>query len=209
MIAICDYVDRQAAESFRRAVPQLRKRVGVREWPTEDDTYGVRGNTFRGFQGWESRPSDVYRSWAQRRTKSLGEPDLLRAIQSKSGFERWHAGLVRSIQRHWAKYQGRQLGVAHKYKLVDLYVKWLSVHAIGTKRLMDALVANAHCALDRQTLSKLNICLSGALPMGRPSMGYIQSEATYQFCQDVISQFAGHCGGTPLLFDYYAWKRGG
>jgi hypothetical protein len=40
-------------------------------------------------------------------------------------------------------------------------------------------------------------------------MGHIANEHTYNFCQDLVAEFAASCGGTPLLFDYYAWKRGG
>ena len=69
--------------------------------------------------------------------------------------------------------------------------------------------AHAHCALDRHTLTKLNGCLSFALPMPHASMGNILTNNTYVFCQDLISEFTRHCGGTPLLFDYFAWKRGG
>ena len=48
-----------------------------------------------------------------------------------------------------------------------------------------------------------------ALPIRKPSMGDIHSENTYAFCQTLITNFATHFGGSRLLFDYFAWRRGG
>jgi hypothetical protein len=73
----------------------------------------------------------------------------------------------------------------------------------------EGFINHAICPLDRQILARLNECLSGALPMASPSMGHIANMRTYDFCQELIADFAGSCGGTPLLFDYWAWKRGG
>lgn len=45
--------------------------------------------------------------------------------------------------------------------------------------------------------------------MSNPSMKDIHNHVTYTFCQDAITEFAEASGGTRLLFDEYAWKRGG
>jgi hypothetical protein len=194
---------------FARAIPRLRGQLALVPFSDHDATYGVGGETFRAFRNHRARPSEVYREWAAEVSKQLTPKQLTQQLQSREAFESWHRSLVGELSSRWKSRQGRTLSIAHRYKLVDLLIKWLSAHDFGQTKIIQGFEQYAHCALDRQTLKKLNECLSLALPITSPSMGDIHTEETYLFCQDLVAGFASSCGGTPLLFDYFAWKRGG
>lgn len=102
-------------------------------------------------------------------------------MATAEGFHRWHASLAESLQADWTARQGTALSFAHQHKLIDLFIKWLSRYDFDCAQLTDAFMSHANCALDSQTLAKLNDCLSSALPIKRPSMGDIHNEQTYKF----------------------------
>lgn len=203
------YFNASLQRKFTAAIPRLRKQLAATPFPGHDANFGVGGETFRAFRNLPERPSVVYRSWAAKICDKLTPKSLNGQLQSGESFEAWHCSLVDELSARWKSRQGTQLSVAHKYKLLDLLVKWLSAHDFGHSEITRGFEQYWHCALDRQTLTKLNKCLSFALPIRSPSMGDIHAEQTYLFCQELIREFAASCGGTPLLFDYFAWKRGG
>jgi hypothetical protein len=163
----------------------------------------------RAFGGYAQAPSFVYQRWAQRHLAKIDGQFIEQAAASRGDFLDWHASLVTSLERRWKKEMGAPLPFAHSRKLVDLFVKWLSHYDFQSSKATEFLILHANCALDRQTLTKLNACLSGALPIVNPSMGDVGCLNAYMFCQDVIAEFAQSCSGTRLLFDCFGWKRGG
>jgi len=209
MQPISTYFNAKLTASFTRALPRLRGQLTKVPYAKRSDTFGVAGETFRAYRGWYNPPSILYREWASSVCDDLTTESLTPRLQSRHSFVEWHDSLAKSLQKYWYQYERRRLSFAHLYKLIDLYVKWLSRHNFGSTGITSGFIAHANCALDRQTLTKLNACLSFALPMPAPSMGQILGATTYQFTQEAISEFASHCGGTPLLFDYFAWKKGG
>lgn len=200
---------RQLASEFKTSIPAIRKKLAQIPLAEHNPNFGVEGNTFRAYQQWNTPPSIVYREWAAETFRKINAQRLARQLTSQSGFNRWHESLAESLQITWRLRQGKQLTFAHQYKLVDLFIKWLSLHDFQSKELTDAIVAYANCALDRQTLNNLNRCLSLALPISNPSMGDIHCRATYDFCQSLIGDFAATYDGTRLLFDHCFWKHGG
>lgn len=204
-----NYFSAKCGADFARRLPALRKKLGVVDISHRKPGYGVSGNTFRAFQGWENRPSDLYNGWAERITEALDPRKIAMQLESCEGFLEWHMLLLASLERRWRYYEGGIPELAHRLKLVDLFIKWLSAHDFGESRLTAALERNAHCALDSQTLRKMNESYSNALPLGNPSMGNVSNMRAYLLCQDLIERFSTHFGGTRLLFDYYSWKKGG
>lgn len=209
MQSINDFYNHKQVSEFQKAVPSLRAQIGRETWSNEIKQFGIAGNTFRAFRGWTHMPSDLYRIWAEEQCEAIDPASLEMSVNSKEGFEEWHSSLCKSLQKHWKKYESSELSIAHQYKVIDLYIKWLSQFDFGLPTVSSGLIDYSHCAIDSKILLRLNDCLSGALPLGKPSMGHVKCEATYQFCQRLISSFSSHCGGTSLLFDYYAWKPGG
>jgi len=209
MQPIASYFSASLQCQFKAALPHLRKRLAVTPFSKRDAKFGVAGETLRVFRKCRNRPSMVYRTWAKEVCEDLDPLLLAKHLKSRAAFESWHSSLVQNLCMRWKNRQGRVLSVAHRYKLIDLLVKWLSAHDFGVPEVTQGFERYAHCALDRQTLSKLNECLSLALPLKTPFMGDIRAEQTYSFCQDLIAEFTASCGGTPLLFDYFAWRPGG
>jgi len=197
------------SREFRRFARQVRRELGREPFELRSANYGVGANTFRALGVYGEAPSKVYQAWAKAVCDRLDPVELAKQISSRAGFERWHASLAVTLERRWRKaYPGRPLSVAHKYKLVDLFIKWLSRYDHGCTEFTNALVDHANCPLDSQALAKLNACLKHALPISSPRMGDIKTEQTYQFCQALVEGFAVSNGASKLLFDYYAWKSG-
>lgn len=198
------FFNRTVGEDFRLSVEMNRKEI--RQRSNTDPSYGIAGNTFRAFRGIKT-PSRTYREWAKHTTQDALM--LESGFESQGEFDKWHKHLAKSLRDHWAKKYGDSASFAHIFKMVDLYVKWLSCRAECPPALAESIVHYGYCALDSQILRALNSALSGALPCSKPSMGDIKNENTYEFCQSLIKEFAEANGGTRLLFDFYAWSPGG
>lgn len=211
-------IEKSESKKYQKFLRDIKKETGKPDWDSRADSCGVAGNTFRAYGAYVAkrgkgeegnRPSEIYREWAEKQNKAISKlsPE---SISSQEDFDNWHQKLAKSLQNHWSKTEdGIQLSIAHKYKLVDLYIKWLTQHKLPEPELNDIFIQFAHCALDSQILAKINDHLDGLLPIAKPSMGCIATENAYAFCQAVIRDYCNAVGGTPLLFDYYAWQRGG
>lgn len=160
-----------------------------------------------GEKGQEA-PSVLFRDWARLQCQKINESYLHEHVKSRKSFEKWHASLTRSLSSYWTKNGVRNLSVAHKYKLVDLHLKWLSGYDFGSSRITEGFRKHCHAALDKYTLTEINHCLSQILPLKNASMGHVATKDTYDFCQLLISEFASHCNSTALIFDYYAYEKG-
>lgn len=209
MRSVSHYYDPKLQGKFAEALPYLRAQVGQVPFAEHDYQFGVGGETFRAYRNWARPPSETYRNWATQVCDQLSPLYLQEQLNSQSSFDKWHSSLATNLQDHWRMVEGNALSFAHQHKLIDLFIKWLSGYNFGSPIATAGFVAHARCALDRQTLQKLNECLSYALPMPEPSMGHVLSQTTYVFCQELIAEFSMSCGSTPLMFDYFAWKRGG
>jgi len=195
-------------ENFSFQINDLKKLSRSEAFDENKSKFGVAGNTFRAFSGYPKKPSLVYREWAKKQTAKILNTASL-GFTSQTEFDEWHNELFKSLQNHWKRNQNKDLNLAHSYKLVDLYIKWLSKNSKCSKKLCSSILKYGYCALDSQIIYTLNQCLSGALPIKNATMGHIGNQNTYDYCQDLIKNFSEHYNGSRLLFDYYAWKPGG
>lgn len=209
MPEILKHINKDLLREFKKSIPEIKKsQVAQRPWPPQSKAYGVGGNTFRAYSGLTGKPSHHFREWAESQIENLAAIEAEK-ISTQEKFDKWHQALADSLQKLWRKREcGKDLSVSHKYKLVDLFVKWLAEHKLPNEDVVKHLINFGHCALDRQTLEKINQHLGGAIPMSNPSMGLIATEATYEFCQNIIKEYCLAAGGTSLLFDFFAWKSG-
>lgn len=209
MKSISTYFDSALKLDFAQETLRLRAELGRIPFENHNMKYGVGGETVRALRNLSNRPIDIYRTWAESICSELRVKSLMHHTGSKKAFDAWHLSLANDLQTRWYTLEGKYLSLAYQYKLIDLFVKWLSSHKFSERKITVGFETHAHCALDRQTLVKLNECLSYVLPIPSPSMGHVLTENTYEFCQELIAEFSLACGSTPLMFDYYAWKRGG
>ncbi len=202
------YYNQDIGEDFKRQGERLTQLIRKKPFDEKTSRFGISGNTFRAYAGYKIPPSEVYRKWAKNKSQELIKNEEL-SFPNQSSFDLFHSNLFESIKEYWKSQQGESLSFAHTYKLVDLYLKWLVSNEECPEKLADGILKFGYCALDSQILFKLNECLSGALPIRKPTMGDIACQNTYNFCQSLIKDFAEKYGGKRILFDFYAWEGGG
>lgn len=211
-LSIRKFINEGQLREFQKAIPEIQKEImGQEKWESNDGSYGARGNTFRAYGVYvegENTPSAIFRRWARRKTPQVLRTDP-QLISSQDEFDLWHKKLGKSLQSYWQREEsGKELSTAHKYKLVDLYIKWLTKHSLPEPSLNEMLIRFGHCALDLQSIRMINDHLSEILPIPSPSMGNVISENSYNFLQEIIREYCNIAGGTSLIFDYYAYKKG-
>lgn len=208
MMIMQQYYDDAAGKSFRARIPELKARIRTEPFDERTSTFGVAGNTFRAYRGFRIRPSIVFKGWARSVTRDIISSKKI-ALADQRSFDIWHEELYNGLGELWYKQQGKSLSLAHTYKLIDLYLKWMLLNESCPSFLADAIYKYGYCALDSQILIRMNECMSKALPIKNPTMGSIINQNTYDFCQGIIKDFTQMYRGTRILFDLYAWKSGG
>lgn len=203
------YYDEILGRDFSLKIDDIIQAIGSEQFDPIASTYGIEGSTFRAFRGYSLPPSKIYREWAGKIAKPILEDSNNLEFNSQSDFDRWHNELSENLTEQWNARQKKPLNFAHTFKIVDLFLKWLLTNEKCPKDLSKSILKYGYCALDSKILTVLNKCLSGALPIRKPSMGDIQNINTYNFCQSLIKEFCEYYSGTRILFDYYAWKPGG
>ena len=203
------YLNKQQLILFSKSLKKTRSLLGRSPIAEMTPSYGVAGNTFRAYRGWRHSPSETYRAWAEKYTHRIIKDPPTESISTQKKFQQWHKSLYDSLNRYWKKRQDNALSLAHCYKLIDLYIKWASQFDFDDDKFITMLNKHASCALDRQTIERLNKCYSYCLPISSPRMGDIINQNTYDYCQEIIYAFCKEAGGTKLEFDYWAWERGG
>lgn len=203
------YIDNQQLNLFKKSLKNTRSILGRKNISEVDKFYGIAGNTFRAYRDYAKSPSVVYRQWAKIQTNKIIKFQPTKQISTSAKFRNWHKNLCDSLNTHWKKKQRKKLSFAHFYKMIDLYIKWLSQFDYPDKNFVKKLNKYASCALDRQTLEKINLCYGKCFPINQPRMGDIFNQNTYNFCQRIINDFCMKASGTKLEFDFWAWKKGG
>ena len=172
-----------------------------RKMPTD---LGITGSTFRAYRNCGGSPSATFRSWA------TGEAYALinrRAVQNRKDFLKLHGELASSLSAHWSRTGLRNLTVAEKYKIVDLFVKavaFTSAHPSEKER--EALYHYGNIPLDKFSLIAIDSLFYGIVVNPTPSMGHIRDEQTYGFLQDQIYRLTQATNIPNLVFDHYAWN---
>jgi hypothetical protein len=167
------------------------------------NNWGVSGNTFRAFRNYDpvSSPSIRYDSWANTQAQDA-------VIQNFNGqnFQDLHDHLSASLVEHWSTYGEPHLNIAHKFKLVDLFILRMSWFENLAPQVRDYLRVCGNPALDGGTLKNLS-CIVPGLVIGSPTMGAIKSVFAYQALQDVIHQITLQANVSKLNFDIWCWPN--
>jgi hypothetical protein len=181
---------------------------GAHKWYGErltcDPRYGVGSNTFRAFRRIK-KPSIIYRRWAAGMLSRKAFRSRLRSATTRQAFERFHTWLSRSLDRHWLRKAKRPLSLAHRYKLIDLFVKHAVRLNFGDERLNRNLLQFGHVPIDSSVFSAIDKLLSGVLVTEGRAMGHIKTREAYKFYQTLTAELVRPLRAPPLFFDYYAW----
>lgn len=179
-----------------------------------------------GIPGAEHGPIALYEAWAAVEfAKIADDARLLQAISTQEGFDAWHDALAESLDAHWRarvtennarlrEHEGDEhipanpdLCVAHQYKMVDLFVKFLRVRGAQHPELARHCYEFGHIPLDLKSLAVLSAAFGGILvgAGNKFRMGDIVSKQMYRTCQRLARAICQEAGGTPLLLDVFAW----
>lgn len=179
----------------------------------ETSQFGVESSTTRGIPTGSrgaNGPQELYRGWARPQLAAmLSDTTLAARLDTQEAFDAWHADLAASLAAHW--YAGTAgtipLSIAHRFKLLDLFVRWLRVQAPVAPSLAAICERFGHIPLDRKSLHILSETFSGIGLAGPFSMGDVHTEAAYRFYQLLAREVCAVAGGTPLLFDVFCWNH--
>ena len=201
---LAPYRDHRCYARLKRSLRHARKWYGERLATGSDPGYGVGSSTFRAFRH-INKPGLIYRTWAAviMRRKAF-RSRLLRA-HNRRAFEHFHEWLSRSLARHWSKRAKRELSLAHKYKLIDLFIKHAARCDLGDERLNRNLLAFGHVPIDSSVFSAVDNLFSGILIAQGRAMGHIRTPEAYRFYQTITAEVVRPLRVSPLYFDYFAW----
>ena len=229
VIDVRDYFNTEWLQMYEDYLPAARS-----WWLKNTSTktvFGVEQTTARSYstgqRGASSGPVAVFNEWAAYQVQALEQdPGWLRTLAKREGFDRAHAGLAASLDAHWQqrvaaisaiteagdlsegqRRVSRVLTVGQKYKFVDLFVRHLWIEHGDRALNADSSLPHARTPLDRKSLHVLSATFNGILIAPKFSMGMVVSEAQYSYCQALVEMVCHARGGTPLLFDVFAWHH--
>jgi hypothetical protein len=177
----------------------------------ETSQFGVESSTTRGIPTGSrgaTGPQELYRAWARPQLEAmLADTTLPDRISTPEAFDAWHAGLAASLTSHWNAASLVPLSIAHRYKLLDLFVRWLRIQAPVAPALAARCEQFGHIPLDRKSLHVLSETFGGIGLSGPFSMGDVHTEGAYLFYQVLAREVCARAGGSPLLFDVFCWNH--
>ncbi|NTX20256.1 hypothetical protein [Burkholderia cepacia] len=219
------YLDEEVLQAYTAYQPEA-----LNKWTTEKETstLGLDGSTARamrtGFRG-EHGPVEIYNTWAREQLRHATEcPELVAGLATREGFEQWHRNLTSTLVTHWrnrvttnnAKLESDEgdefipvnpeLSIAHRYKMVDLFVRYLRVKRTEHPDLARYCLEFGHIPLDRKSLAVISAAFSGISVGKNFSMGNVATESMYRTQQRLARAICERAGGTPLLLDVFSLK---
>jgi hypothetical protein len=175
----------------------------------------VLGSTFRSkhFTGGEYKPSDIFRTWAQRfffNRKKLYQKII--AIKSPENYRKLHTQIVDSLNSYWTRYAKKKLEIGYYCKLIDLLMKmFINCNDLTQMQKLN-LLRVINVPLDKYTLSAISIVWNSKLSkrginiLRNPSMSFIgKNYDLYSEIQLCISDAVGK--HNPIEFDLVVWNN--
>jgi hypothetical protein len=197
---------------YQDFLPQAR--AGFANGDAEKTEFGVEASTMRAISNGSrgaNGPLQSFNTWAGRMVYNIRKAAACDYPRHQAGFESLHLELSMSLQAHWRlQSPDKPLSLAHCYKMVDLFVRWMSLKGWQPVKehgpaLRDALLSYGHIPLDRKSLHILSETFGGIGLAGPFSMGDVHTQAAYDFYQSLARGIVEEAGGSPLLFDAFCW----
>jgi hypothetical protein len=185
-------------------------------------------------------PSSIFSSWAKSADEKLGITGTtgnctFRPTETSGAlierFESWHAQIAEDLAERWEvtmkdvqpgtrinaagdsyeRAQCKTLSTAHKFKLVDLYVRSLRFRFPENSQAHAAVIQQGHIPLDKKSIAVIEAFRGGA--PRKTTMGYITSDGMYQDYQGYASQIALEVTvpdcmkRSKLVLDTFCWHH--
>lgn len=161
------------------SLPKAQKHFTKREFIKSAKSIGASGSMFRVFRKIE-KPSVIYQDWAFAQTQSKEFEREVLSLQKQEHFENLHLRLGQSLARYWKNRAGQKLVLAHKFKLLDLFIKRACELDLPQPTMNDKLLSFGHVPLDRWVFIALDNIFSGIFLLTGRSMGQVKNEESYQ-----------------------------
>src|SRR4051794_5353044 len=116
-----------------------------------DKDFGVGSNTYRSFRSRKNKPSATYRKWAKKAMKQIESLE----IPDENIFLIKHEGLACDISNHFANADDQPITLGQKYKLVDLFLKFIVSSGCVPTQTADAVLEYGRVPLDSRVLSAM------------------------------------------------------
>src|SRR5207253_9779116 len=111
-------------------------------------------------------------------------------LRNSRDFERFHLDLTKSLAKHWKAKCRKDLSLAHRYKLIDLWIKWLCTLDFGSPTMNAKLLEYGHVPIDSRVFEAIDRLYCGIFVVSGRSMGHIRSGAAYRFWQEIVRSIA-------------------
>lgn len=211
LLDLTPYKSQRHLDDLLASFPKAKKHYGRRDEIESPRSIGASGSMFRVFRG-VTKPSVIYQEWAFAQSQSKEfERDVL-LLNTQEQFENLHFRLGKSLARYWKNKAGQKLVLAHRYKLLDLFIKRACELRLPQPMMNDKLLTYGHVPLDRWVFITLDNIFSGIFLLTGRSMGQVKNEESYQFYQKLIRQLMRELKPPEeypaLYFEFHAWEPG-
>jgi hypothetical protein len=198
-----------AWHEYQKAIPRCRKTF---ESVDENTPFGATSAAFQNAQAGpkDYRPSayEIYNTWASGILSNLRSEKLTigARVVDQAGFTAWQDELAESLSEAWANsaHQDHPLAPKQRWKLVNLFIKWLAPKATAPG-LRDAILINGHVVLNTPTISKMEELFGTHMPTCPAQPTEAQFIVWYRQCQDLVRAYTSEnkFGGSAMLFDIW------
>ena len=206
LIELTKYRNKSKFKLLLKSLPSAEQHYQLRVNVASPKSIGASGSMFRVFKGIE-KPSSIYKNWGFSKIKSKNFIGTVLSIKSQKDFNIFHKKLGASLERYWLNNTFSKLTFAHKYKLVNLFIKRACELNLGNDKINEKLILFGHVPLDSLVLKTIDEMYSGIFLLAGRSMGQV-NETAYNFYQTIIYELMSEINSVPLYFEYYAWNIG-
>lgn len=204
-IDLSSYVNSDFVTDLREKLSDAEEHFAHRSPLKSPQSIGASGSMFRVFRGIE-KPSHVYKQWAFDTATGPAFERKVASLQCQKDFEHLHAHLGSSLETRWCDVTGQGLCLAHRCKILDLFVKRACELALPNPESNAKLLLYGHVPLDTHVFNALDAYFSGSLMLQGRRMGDVRTNQTYEFFQSLIREIMNELHSPPLFFEYYAWN---
>lgn len=203
-ISLNNYINIEELNSILCMQKNTIKYFNERVLYTVEWNFWIWNSTYRVFWWLKFKPSEIFKDWAK---KIIDDKDFIYRFsecKSKEDFYILHIELWNRLNFFWEKMQWQNLLIAHKNKLIDLFLKYLVKIDFWNNKINEALLKYANIPIDSKTLPVVNSLFNWIFLWNKFSMWDIKTIESYNYIQELVSMVMYKNNSFPLNLDYYA-----